>query len=300
MTEWVKDCGQGYVLTPAGQQALVSRNVAPSVAAAVAAETEGISAFGTAARIVRGVFLEPKTPYVSRVLLALNVLYFAYGALIASQTPGLSVEAYLSGSGVTTDEVLRKLGALGRNEVFPKQDAPNARPQYERLILSAFLHIGLFHLFMNMYFLYSMGPLIESMWGGPRFLAIYLIATIVSGCVILFGGTPAAGASGALFGIFGSLLVWFLLNRSYLPHNFAQAFSRNLGFNLLILTAINFVPGISWTGHLGGAIGGLLAALLLHVQRFHPSRIVRGLALCALPLVPLGFFIAMLWQAGRL
>ena len=58
--------------------------------------------------------------------------------------------------------------------------------EYERLILSAFLHIGLFHLFMNMYFLYSMGPLIESMWGGPRFLAIYLIATIVSGCVDSF------------------------------------------------------------------------------------------------------------------
>ena len=114
-----------------GQQATsCPENVAPSVAAAVAAETEGISAFERG-EIVRGVFLEPKTPYVSRVLLALNVRYFAYGALDpASQTPGLSVEAYLSGSGVTTDEVLRKLGALGRNEVFPKQDAiSNARPR---------------------------------------------------------------------------------------------------------------------------------------------------------------------------
>jgi hypothetical protein len=83
-----------------------------------------------------------------------------------------------------------------------------------------------------------------------------------------------------------------------LPEGLIQDWSRSLGINAFLLIAINFVPGISWQGHLGGAIGGLLAALLLHVQRFHPSPGMRWLALAALPMVPVGFFLAVLWQVG--
>jgi rhomboid protease GluP len=69
---------------------------------------------------------------------------------------------------------------------------------------------------------------------------------------------------------------------------------------LFLLFAINFLPRVSWQGHLGGAIGGFLVALLLHVQRFHPSRVVRWLALAGVPAIPVLFFLAVLWQAGRL
>ena len=106
-----------------------------------------------------------------------------------------------------------------------------------------------------------------------------------------------AGASGALFGIFAALVVWFLFNRRYLPERVEQSFSRNLGINLILLIAVNFMSNVSWQGHLGGAIGGLLAALLLHVERFHSSAIVRTLAVFTLALVPIGFFAAMLWEA---
>ena len=70
--------------------------------------------------------------------------------------------------------------------------------------------------------------------------------------------------------------------------------------NLVLLIGVNFIGNVSWQGHLGGAIGGLLAALLLHVQRFSPSGVVRGLALLGIPLVPVAFFVAMLWQVGRI
>ena len=97
-----------------------------------------------------------------------------------------------------------------------------------------------------------------------------------------------------------AIRVWFGLNYQHLPGALISEFSRNLILNLIILIAINFFPGISWQGHLGGAIGGLLAALFLHVQRFNPWRLVRMAALLGVPLIPLGFFAAVLWQAGRL
>ena len=130
-------------------------------------------------------------------------------------------------------------------------------------------------------------------------------AGVVSGCVVLQydlaheRSSLTAGASGSLYGIFVSMVVWFWLNREHLPERLIQDWSRNLATNAFLLFAINFLPlPISWQGHLGGAIGGLLAALLLHANRFHPSPSVRLLALTALPLIPLGFFLAVLWQAG--
>jgi membrane associated rhomboid family serine protease len=300
-TDWVKGLGQGYALTDAGQQAHQTKRLLWS-AASEADKPKASAAVSTYERgeTVRAVFLEPATPYVSRILLAMNLLYFGYGAFLATKEPFV-VGDYLTGQGDTTGWVLHKLGAVESRQILADQIRPGERPQYERLILGMFLHVGVIHLFMNMYFLISLGPLIESMWGSVRFLAIYFIAGFTSSCLVVLSALwwghsgQAAGASGALFGIFAALVVWFLLNRQHLPERVVQGMSRNLAINLVLLTAINFVSGVSWQGHLGGAIGGLLAALLLHVQRFHPSAIVRTLALLAVPLVPIGFFAAMLW-----
>jgi membrane associated rhomboid family serine protease len=66
------------------------------------------------------------------------------------------------------------------------------------------------------------------------------------------------------------------------------------------LIATSMAPGISWQGHLGGAIGGFLAAALMYLQRFHPSFGVRVLALLGLPFIPAAFFTLALWQADWL
>ena len=305
-TEWVKDAGQGYALTDAGRQALVSGQLPMAGAVATDLPAEGSDTLYDRGEIVRRAVFAPQPPFVSRLLLAANLLFFFFGAFYAWKHD-LDVSDYLQGNSpapkLTTDRVLVELGALHHSLVLPRD--PQIRPEFERILLFSFLHIGLIHLFMNMYFLYSLGPLIESVWGWPRFLAIYFIAGVVSGCVILlFTLTQdrsgyTAGASGNLYGIFIALLVWFWFNRQHLPERLIQDWSRNFATNAFLLFAINFLPfPISWQGHLGGAIGGLLAALLLHVQRFHPAVSVRLLALAALPFVPIGFFVAMLYHAG--
>jgi len=306
-TEWVKDLGQGYALTEAGKAALASRRLTPVTAAADERENAD-RPLGDFERgeIVRNAIFYPAPAYVSRILLWANLLYFAFGAYYAQQH-NLSVSDYLWGEGRSTIQVLIQLGALHPALVFPD---PDERPQLERLLLCLFLHIGPLHLFMNMYFLYSFAQQIEPMWGSARFLAIYFVSGIVSSCVVLlifeFEQLPpheigvTAGASGCLYGVFVSMMVWFAFNKKHLPERLIQDWSRNTMVNVFLLIAINFLPHISWQGHLGGAIGGTLAAMLLHAPRFHPSAAVRRLALGGVAAVPVAFFVAMLWQAGRL
>jgi rhomboid protease GluP len=307
LTEWIKDAGQGLALTEAGRQALATRRLPTgrAVASAAPALKDRVLTDYERGEIVRAAVFEPTMPYASRLLLAANMLFFAFGAFYAWNNNDLDIWDYLAGSSkpptFTTAIVLKQLGALDIDLVFRK----HGRPQFERIILSCFLHIGLLHLFMNMFFLYSLGPIIESMWGSVRFLAIYFMAGIVGGCAVLhFDMTQersayVAGASGCLFGIFVALVVWFMLNRQFLPERLIQAFKNNLATNVILLVAINFLPNVSWQGHLGGAIGGLLAALLLHVQRFHPSPGIRMLALAGVPIIPIGFFVAVLWEARQ-
>ncbi|MBI2804525.1 MAG: rhomboid family intramembrane serine protease [Planctomycetes bacterium] len=307
-TDWVKDLGQGCTLTDAGRQALTSKRLSKAVALEPPTELTGLSDLERGDLVRRAIFL-PQPPVVARVLLIANLLYFAFGAAYAVQHD-LELNEYLLGEGATTTAVLKALGALRPSLVFPDQRVLDNRPQYERIVLACFLHIGLLHLFMNMYFLGSFAPHIEGMWGHARFLAIYLVSGIVSGCVVLLlaqsdhrpggEGPITAGASGCLFGIFVAMLVWFWFNYTYLPDGLVQAWKRNTVINVVLLLAINFFPGISWQGHFGGAVGGLLAGLFLHANRFHPSPIVRWLALGGVAAIPLGFFVAVLWQAGRL
>ncbi len=298
LTEWVKDRGQGCALTEAGRQALRTRRLAPVAAAAPAEAVDDELDLHGRGEIVRQAIFKPPTAWATRVLVSANIAYFLFGAAFAS-FQGRNVGDYLAGKGRTTNAMLIELGALHPELVFLPD---GQRPQYERIVLFFFLHIGVLHIGMNMYFLGTLGRQIEGMWGTGRFLVIYLIAGIVSGCMVLLLHAEGltAGASGCLFGIFAAMVVWFALNHHHLPQNVIQAFSRNLGINIVLLVVINFLPEVSWQAHFGGAVGGLLAALLLHVQRFSPVRAIRLLALVGVPLIPLGFFAAVLWQAGRL
>lgn len=297
LTEWVKDLGQGCTLTEAGQQVLLHpKRLGDSPTPAAPTRRGAEDSDDRAADTL------PK-PYAARALLAINILFFAYGAYFAARND-LSVTDYLLGNRRVCAVVLGELGALFPPLVLPEGGPQAWRPQFERIVLFFFLHFGLFHLFMNMYFLSTIAPQIEAMWGWFRFLVIYFIAGLVSGCVILWiyhvdhRDTLTVGASGPLYGLFVAEVVWFSFHRHRLPESLTHAWSRSVGTNLIILLAINFLPGISWQGHLGGAIGGLLAALLLHLQRSHPNRAVRVLALVGLPLVPIAFFLLALWQAG--
>lgn len=128
--------------------------------------------------------------------------------------------------------------------------------EFYRLITSAFLHLSPVHIAMNVLSLLIIGPTLERMLGPTRYLAVYLLSALGgSTAVYLFDNNGAAGASGAIFGLFAVALI----------------FARRLGLDmswLAMTVAINFVitfsvSGISKWGHIGGFVVGGLAAVAL-------------------------------------
>lgn len=136
--------------------------------------------------------------------------------------------------------------------------------EYWRLLTATFLHGGIFHLLVNGFSLYVLGPDNERIFGTWRFLAVYLIGGL-SGSILSysFSISPSVGASGAIFGLAGSLLVFF-----YRVQNVLGEFGMSQMQGLLVLVGINLfigftMPGIDNLGHIGGLIGGAVAAWFL-------------------------------------
>ncbi|HVR44480.1 MAG TPA: rhomboid family intramembrane serine protease [Thermoanaerobaculia bacterium] len=139
------------------------------------------------------------------------------------------------------------------------------RGEYWRLVAAMFLHIGLLHLFLNLWALYQLGGVFELLFGSKRFAITYFASGIVasiSSATITQG--IAAGASGAIFGILGALIV--SIRRS--PRFRHAAWSRGLIQQLVLWAAINivigFTPGIDNAAHIGGFICGLVLGLAPH------------------------------------
>ncbi|MFL6127968.1 MAG: rhomboid family intramembrane serine protease [Mycobacteriales bacterium] len=138
--------------------------------------------------------------------------------------------------------------------------------QYERLVTSAFLHGSLLHLASNMLALYIVGAPLERVLGTARFLTIYLASALGGSLLAMLLSPPdtlGVGASGAVFGLFGALVV--LRNRVGAD---ARGVAMLIGLNLVISFA---VPGISWQAHVGGLLTGIVVALLLGGWRRRPG-----------------------------
>lgn len=187
------------------------------------------------------VFKESK-PYITVIIILINIFLFFM--------------MYILGSGSEDIYTLLKFGANQSNLV--------QTGEYYRLITSAFLHIGITHLLCNMYSLYVIGPQIETFFGKIKFLIIYLGSAIIGNLFscILDGGSVAAGASGAIFGLMGSLLYFGYHYRVYLGgvmrSQLIPVILLNIGIGLIL-------PGISNAAHIGGLVGGLLLAMAVGV-----------------------------------
>jgi len=138
--------------------------------------------------------------------------------------------------------------------------------QWWRLLSSAFLHIGVVHLLVNMWALWSIGPFVERLLGNARYLALYLLAAL-GGSLASVAWNPqiiSAGASGALFGVFGAFMANLIRHRREIPPSVRASMWKNV----LVLGAINIGyglirPGIDNAAHLGGLGTGFLAGLVL-------------------------------------
>ncbi len=136
---------------------------------------------------------------------------------------------------------------------------------FYRLITSAFLHLNLIHIAFNMYALYLLGPRVEKYYGKTKFLLIYLVSAIMGGvfsCVFNAADVFSFGASGAIFGLFGSIIYFTYYYRATLHELLRSSLIPTLAFNLLLGFMI---PGIDVFGHLGGLIGGVLMSMIIGV-----------------------------------
>ena len=156
-----------------------------------------------------------------------------------------------------------------------------------QLLTSAFTHIEIFHLLMNMLALFILGPALEGIVGRARFLAVYLVGALGGSVAVLWlsaenGST--VGASGALFGLLGALLV--TARKAGLQ---SQWLLQNLALGVVI-TVVGWQQ-ISWQGHLGGFVGGAAAAAVIAYAPKANRSVVQwsGLALLTVALLALAF-----------
>jgi rhomboid protease GluP len=130
--------------------------------------------------------------------------------------------------------------------------------EYWRLLTVALTHGSIIHLAFNMYALYIIGPLAEALYGRAAYVAIYLLAALGGSIAsYLFNATPAVGASGAIFGLFGLVFVSTFVHRPALARQ-ARALTSQIGVLIVINLFIGFLPGtnIDYMAHIGGLIVG--------------------------------------------
>jgi len=137
--------------------------------------------------------------------------------------------------------------------------------EYWRLLISNYIHIGFIHLLFNMWCLYSIGIELEDIIGSQYFFTAYTLSGIggsICSCFINYN-IIGAGASGAVFGISGSLLAILYYINQVSNNNIQYNYSPLLYF-ILYNTLFGFiVPGIDNAAHIGGLIIGLLFGLII-------------------------------------
>ncbi len=162
-----------------------------------------------------------------------------------------------------------------------------AQGGWHRLITAAFLHKEPLHIAMNMLLLYLVGRPLEAMLGRGRFIATYLICALggsTASFLFMSPGSGSLGASGAVFGMVGALVVID-------PQARANPSSTLINVGILLLPGFLF-ENIDWRGHIGGLVtGALLGALFLHAPS--RSRLYWHIAGCALLTVLLLVAVAL-------
>ena len=191
-----------------------------------------------------------KGPYITYILIAINVLLFLVPLLLGQY-----------------DYIINAFCIHG----------PSIRVgEYYRLFTGIFLHGSIMHLFFNMYALYVIGSQIENYFGKIKYLIIYLFSGIMGALFsMIFGGNVASiGASGAIFGLMGSLLYFGYHYRVYLGNVLKTQLIPLILFNLVL----GFIlPGVDNFAHIGGLIGGVLITKSVGVKdKSSTSDIVNG------------------------
>lgn len=179
-----------------------------------------------------------KVPIVTYTLIGINILV------------GVLIFLYGTSKGISYDDLLGDFGAKDNSSIMAGE--------YWRFFAAMFLHSGIMHLGVNCYSLFVLGCDVEKLFGRFKFITVYFVAGVVGNIAsFMFSYGAGVGASGAIFGLLGTLL-YFGLEKPVL-------FKVYFGYNVIVSIVINLVygfsnPRIDNFAHIGGLIGGFLVS----------------------------------------
>lgn len=215
----------------------------------------------TKVRTARSITAEPRVAYA---LIAINVAIFF--AQVLSAGGGNAERGEIYENGLLTGGLYESFyGTIGVEQ-----------GEYWRLLTAGFLHGTPLHLLLNMLVLWFLGQALEPVFGHVKYAAVYLASLLAGsfGALLLSPEAYTVGASGAVYGLIGALVVVY--------RDRGIPITQSPIFGLLVINVLFtfFYPGISIGGHLGGLAGGALAALLV-LQAERRRSLPLALAGCA-------------------
>ena len=175
------------------------------------------------------------------IIIALNIAIYAYTSALG----GDFIE--------TNYDVIKQYGQVNFFVIY--------RGWYWQLFTSMFIHVNIIHLLGNMFFLLIFGFRAEEMFSIPEYLLIYFLSGLAGNLLTLLLGSNmiSAGASGAIFGVFGACTI-------YIRRTIGQSIITALMY-AFFLFMINIGPGVNVLAHLGGLVVGLLFGYVLATKR---------------------------------
>lgn len=204
-----------------------------------------------------------KTPYITYIFIFINILFYVLSIISNS---------FYNSMVLNPSKILNG--------------------EYYRLLSCIFMHGGIIHLLCNMYCLYVIGPQVESFFGKIKYIVIYLLSGIIGSLMSLtITNSISLGASGAIFGLLGSILYFGYHYRVYLSQAIKSQIIPIIVLNLFLGFMLN---GVDNAAHIGGLIGGVLVSMMAGVKyKSSTMEKVNGLILTiifTLFLIYLGFF----------
>ena len=183
----------------------------------------------------------PKKPIITYALIAINIVMFmiTYALSMSNQ---IDLMYYLA-----------------NNKLFVKSG------EFYRLITCMFMHADILHIGFNMYALFVLGPQVERYYGKSKFLLIYFVSGMLGSlfsCLFMNDVSFSVGASGAIFGLLGSIAYFSYYYRATLQNLLR---SQIVPVILINLSLGLFIPGIDIFAHLGGLIGGILISMAIGI-----------------------------------
>lgn len=178
---------------------------------------------------------------VTNVLILINIILFAISCILSGSIMDINTN------------VLIAMGA--------KVDSYIWSGQVYRLITAMFLHGGILHIFCNMYALYSLGYVLEDVFGRKQYIILYFLSGICSNLLsAIISPYVSVGASGAIFGLFGAAAVFGFMEKDKI----GKSFFYNMASVIFVNIIIGFSqPNIDNAAHFGGLVCGVILSFII-------------------------------------